>query len=343
MPLHSKINDEEPGSILNSMAKALNAKIKQNLNECVLEIPENHGKGEIRLMSFSQGISIMSIHLNLKNSFELVYNDGIVHPLKIILLKNGSIKHAFKNTNKETKINKFECVIIASTPDNNHYFKISRNKDVTMLSIQINRKLFENKIEDFIPSMHRNLSKIFRDVNGIQEFFYKNFYNQESLKIIDDILTNTGKDFIESIIVEGQTYQLMMLQLKQYLVNQKSPEVSTTLASKSRLKLSQAIDFIENNIEDYTTVKDLAKQIDINEKTLQSAFKQFYNCTVNTYVRNFRAHHARMLVETTDLSISEIAYKVGLSSPNHLTKLFKLYYGVSPTEHKRKTKEAKNI
>ena len=160
--------------------------------------------------------------------------------------------------------------------------------------------------------------------------------------MVEEILTNSDKDFIESINLEGQTYQLIILQLKNYLVNLKSPTPNNIVASKTRLKLKEAVDLIENNIAEYTSVKDLAQKLHINEKTLQSAFKKFYNCTVNVYVRNFRAHQARMYVETTDLSVSEIAYKLGLNSPNHLSKLFKLYYGRSPSEHKRKIENVKS-
>lgn len=300
MALHTKISDEKPGSILNSLAKSLNAKIKEKLNECILEIPDSVGTGKVKLLSFSQGVSIITVNLKLKNVVELTYDDGVVHPLKIILLKNGSISHSFKKADKLTKINTYESVIIASTPESNHFFLLPRNKEISFLSIQINRKLFEPKVEEFFPTMHIDLSKILRDVNGIQEFYHKNFYNQESLKIVEEIFANSTDDFIESVLVEGLTYQLITLQLRQYLINEQLPASASNLGSKTRLKLSSAVDLIENNIESYTTVKNLAEEVGINEKTLQTAFKQYYDCTVNAYVQKFRAYRARMLVETTD-------------------------------------------
>lgn len=339
----SKIYDENAGSILESLAKILNVDIEEHLNQCKLQIPEDYGTGEVRLFSFSHGISTISIDLELKRSLELIYNDGAVHPLKMILIKNGVISHAFHQGEKVDTVNEFESLIIASTPEKTHTFKIPRNKKITFLSIQINRKKFEPKIEDFIPHMHKDLSRIFRDVNGIQEFHYKNFYTPESLKLIEAILTNQDTDVIETVKLEGLTYQLITLQLKHYLVNLKSPNPIATLATKTRKKIAKAVELIENDISNYNSVKNLAQQLNINEKTLQAGFKQFYNCTVNTYVRNFRAHQARMYVETTDLSVSEIAYKLGLNSPSHLSKLFKLYYGRSPSEHKRQTKNVKGL
>lgn len=338
MVMTSNIYDESPGNILNSLAKTIGVEIEEQLNKCVLKIPEDYGTGEVSLHSFSHGISIISISIELKRALELIYNDGVVHPLKIILLKEGYIKHAFNKGDKIDTVNKFESLIIASTPDKKHTFKIPRNKKIVFLSIQINRKKFESKIQDFIPNMHKDLSRIFRDVNGIQEFHYKNFYKPESLKLVESILAHDHTDVIGSVKLEGLTYQLITLQLKNYLVNLQTPNSVASLATKTRNKLSVAVGLIENDIANFSSVKALAKQLDINEKTLQSAFKQFYNCTVNTYVRNFRAHQARMYVETTDLSVSEIAYKLGLNSPSHLSKLFKFYYGRSPSDHRNQTK-----
>lgn len=339
----SSIYDENPGSILNSLAKTLNVEIEEKLNECVLKIPNDYGTGEIRLFSFSHGISTISISIKLNRTFELIYNDGNVHPLKMILVKKGQIKHAFDQGEKIETVNEFESLIIASTPEKTHTFKIPRHQKISFLSIQINRKKFEPKIEDFIPHMHRDLSRIFRDVNGIQEFHYKNFYKLESLKLVESILAQKDTDVIESVNLEGLTYQLITLQLRNYLVNLKSPNPVASLATRTRKKLSLAVGLIENDIANFNSVKALAKQLDINEKTLQSAFKQFYNCTVNTYVRNFRAHQARMYIETTDLSVSEIAYKLGLNSPGHLSKLFKLYFGRSPSEHRGQTKNVNDF
>lgn len=337
MALTSEISDEKAGKILDSLAETLGVEIEEHLNECVLKVPEHYGSGQVRLLSFAHGISILTITICLKRNLELIYNDGHIHPLKVILVKEGRIKHTFNSGDKVNNIGGFESVLIASTPENNHVFHLPKNKNIIFLSIQINRKEFEPKIEDFIPYMHKDLSKIFRDVNGIQEFYYKNFYTPESLNLIDDIFNHQEKDFLESVLVEGLTYQLITLQLKNFLVNIKSPQLEKSLATKSRLKLKEAVETIEGDIANYTTVKDLAKKLRINEKTLQSLFKQFYNCTVNTYVRNFRANQAKMLVETTDLSIAEIAYKLGLNSPSYLSKLFKLYYGCAPTGHRNKT------
>ena len=334
MAIQRNISDENPGSILVGLAKTFNVDIEEKPSHCRISIPENHGSGNVDLYNFSHGISAILVSIKLKKELTLSYEDGKVHPLKIIMLKEGHLNHAFDTDNTEHRVNSFESLIIASTPENNHCFKFPKDRTICFLSIQINRKDFENKIDDFVSGMHQDISKLFRDVNGVQIFNYKNFITPATLKHIEEFIENTDKNFMEAVFLEGLTYQLIVSNLKQYLVNLQSPCHENVIATKTRLKVKQATDFIEQHISEYTTVKDLAKKLSINEKTLQSGFKQMYNTTVTAYVRNFRASRARQLFETTDLCVAEVAYKLGVNSPNHMSKIFKLYYGLTPSAFK---------
>tara|TARA_R110002049_G_scaffold302713_2_gene496064 strand:+ start:5724 stop:6743 length:1020 start_codon:yes stop_codon:yes gene_type:complete len=339
LTIKRNISDENPGSILVGLAKTFDVDIEEKPSHCRISIPENHGSGKVDLYNFSHGISTILVSVKLNKALTLYYEDGKVHPLKIIILKDGYLNHAFDNDHSEHRVNSFESLIIASTPENNHCFKFPKDRTICFLSIQINRKDFENKIDDFVSDMHQDISKLFRDVNGVQNFNYKNFITPATLNHIEEFIENTDKKFLEAVFLEGLTYQLIVSNLRQYLVNLQSPKHENVIATKTRLKVKQATDFIEKQISEYTSVKDLAKTLSINEKTLQSGFKQIYNTTVTAYVRNYRASKARQLFETTDLSVAEIAYKLGVNSPNHLSKLFKLYYGLTPSAFKAALKK----
>lgn len=49
-------------------------------------------------------------------------------------------------------------------------------------------------------------------------------------------------------------------------------------------------------------------------------------------LRKYRLSRGRQLLETTDLSISEIAYDVGFTAPSYFAKCFKDEFGISPGE-----------
>ena len=327
---------ENPEKVLKTIAKSLDADIVEHQNQCELKIPEKKGEGIIRLFNFSYGVSLLIFNLKLKKKLKLYYDYEQIHPLKLNLLKKGSLTHSFEGKSNTNHIKEFESIIFASTPEEAHIFEIPKNKKIIALSIQINRKEFESKIEAFISEMDSDISKLFRDVNGINSFFYRSYYSPESINLINDILSGEKKQFTEVVNLEGLTYQLLT-KILENLVLDRGISAIDNVSSKTKAKVHEAVEIIRNDIENYKSVKALAKQISINEKTLQAAFKKVYSCTVSKYVQDFRAKKAVLLMENTDLNISEIAYKLGFSSPGQLTKLYKSYYNCLPSEAKQKS------
>lgn len=60
-----------------------------------------------------------------------------------------------------------------------------------------------------------------------------------------------------------------------------------------------------------------------------------YGLPINTYLRRCRVQHAEQLLFTTDLSILEIAQRVGYDSPSRFAAMFKREKGITPRECRR--------
>jgi transcriptional regulator GlxA family with amidase domain len=48
-----------------------------------------------------------------------------------------------------------------------------------------------------------------------------------------------------------------------------------------------------------------------------------------------RLQRAKELLETTDLTVSEIAFKTGFQTASHFTKIFQKQYGILPSVFRR--------
>ena len=53
------------------------------------------------------------------------------------------------------------------------------------------------------------------------------------------------------------------------------------------------------------------------------------------YINNFKLETAKGMLEQTQLSISEIAYRNGFSSPNYFSTVFKNKYGITPNAYRK--------
>lgn len=94
---------------------------------------------------------------------------------------------------------------------------------------------------------------------------------------------------------------------------------------------------VESNISNENlNVEDICKSIGISRVQLYRKVKALLGCNVSEYIINKRLKKAKYLLLNEDLSIAEITYKVGISSPTYFSTLFKGKYGCTPSEFKRK-------
>lgn len=89
---------------------------------------------------------------------------------------------------------------------------------------------------------------------------------------------------------------------------------------------------VDENISDCDfSVEDIGEKLCLSRVQLYRKIKSMTGKTPVEIIREERLKRARILLNDSSLSISEVAYKVGFSAPSYFTKCYKDYYGVSPS------------
>lgn len=83
------------------------------------------------------------------------------------------------------------------------------------------------------------------------------------------------------------------------------------------------------------TLHEVAHENHVSPNYLSYLFKKYTGFNLWEYVIKLRMEESRRLLLDTDMRRYEIADKVGYESPEHFSKIFKKYYGVSPSEIKK--------
>lgn len=86
--------------------------------------------------------------------------------------------------------------------------------------------------------------------------------------------------------------------------------------------------------EYHDTIKVLAEKYTLTQTALKTCFKYMYGYPPYEYLMRQRINHGLMLLKETDLTIAQIAQKVGYSNPSKFSKTFKKIIGCSPTEQR---------
>ena len=79
-------------------------------------------------------------------------------------------------------------------------------------------------------------------------------------------------------------------------------------------------------------VEDLGKEMGLSRVQLYRKIKSLTNYSPNELLRIARLKKAASLLASSDMTVAEIGYEVGFSSPSYFTKCYKEQFGESPTD-----------
>lgn len=107
------------------------------------------------------------------------------------------------------------------------------------------------------------------------------------------------------------------------------------VAEKNSNKLwEKVMSFIEENYGEKLQVQDICKNLFISERTFYYLFKANVKVTFVEYLTEFRIEKAKILLLTSNMSIPEVAEKVGIKDHYYFNKVFKKYTGMTPAKFK---------
>ncbi|ABR49894.1 helix-turn-helix- domain containing protein, AraC type [Alkaliphilus metalliredigens QYMF] len=109
------------------------------------------------------------------------------------------------------------------------------------------------------------------------------------------------------------------------------------LTSSDIHAIRKAHDILEERYSNPPSINALSKMVFLNEQKLKAGFSKHYHMSIGEYTNHLKMTIATNLLSTTDLSIEEIAYKVGYNYSANFSKMFKKTYGKTPLKF-RKTK-----
>ena len=97
-------------------------------------------------------------------------------------------------------------------------------------------------------------------------------------------------------------------------------------------------DIVEANMADENFgVEDLVREMGLSHISLHRKLKTISNQTISQFIREIRLKRAKELLLNEDLTVSEIAYRVGFGSPTYFNKCFHEYFGYPPGEVKKRS------
>jgi AraC-like DNA-binding protein len=103
--------------------------------------------------------------------------------------------------------------------------------------------------------------------------------------------------------------------------------------------VNEFVALVESNISNENFgVDDICREIGVSKVQLYRKIKSLLGYNVNEYILNVRLQKAKYLIAKENLSISEVAFKVGFSTQAYFSTVFKSKFAMTPSEFREKTK-----
>lgn len=103
-------------------------------------------------------------------------------------------------------------------------------------------------------------------------------------------------------------------------------------------RVEKAIALIRGGARQRLSVAGLARDVGLSPSRFQHLFKHETGRSPAQYLHHFRMEQARVLLETTALTIEQIVLQLGLSDRSHFERGFKKAHGRTPTQHRAATR-----
>jgi len=96
------------------------------------------------------------------------------------------------------------------------------------------------------------------------------------------------------------------------------------------------IELMESNLEQPISTTELAEMIGVSARQLERLFRTHLRTTPTLYYQKVRLKAGHELLRQTALSVLEIATAVGFSSADYFSRRFRVQFGYSPTEARKR-------
>lgn len=119
-----------------------------------------------------------------------------------------------------------------------------------------------------------------------------------------------------------------------------SEESSASYAPKKDMLLTRMIDYVRENYTDYNlNVNAISEKFNLSSYYVSKIFKNATGEALSDFIARLRVQKAKNLLETTELSMSDIYEQSGFSNEKTFARTFSKYEALTPSKYRRAHKK----
>jgi AraC-like DNA-binding protein len=157
--------------------------------------------------------------------------------------------------------------------------------------------------------------------------------NERLLKYLDSLKPY----FSETNEIEGNLIKIKLLELLFDLASADNNMLQQLLQVKQQVRSNMST-IVEENLTKPVSLNDLAYLSGRSLSSFKRDFRAVYNVSPAHWIREKRLQKAKELLTNSSMSITDVCFMTGHESVAHFSRIFKEYFGDSPSSYKQNLK-----
>jgi AraC-like DNA-binding protein len=298
--------------------------------EQILQLPPRLGQGQTQHLKLKPGLEITLNQYACRES--LVFQGNLEYPWLIFrMCLSGDARTQVQGMREDcnlsqwqSSLNFFPCMAGVS--------ECCPHQQLTLLEVRVSSRMLRTLLSDFVEEMPSALKQI--AAGYYQGAYWQQMPMTPAMRTIAyQIFHCPYHGLTKRLCLEAHAIELIALHLHQLSDLVRDDQKTSTLQRRSRDRIHWAKEILLNDLETPPSLTELAQQVGLSDYTLKQGFQELFGTTVFGLLRQQRLEQARMLLQTEDLSVTEVAFSVGYVSLSAFNAAFKHRFGINPSAY----------
>ena len=320
---------------LRTLAVDWGGEFQEGFGSSVLTLNNDVGTGTVTSHDIFPGFGAFTYNITFNEEIQFQKDESAVNSLYFLYNLKGYWYHKFSGEDELKKIAQMQNVVVSSSKKNMNVILLPKNVKLELTVVLImpdkinigkseNSKILQKTIQSLKFISNKSPYKYFGEINLNTAKYAKIAIKNERTNVSGRLLT-------QSAII-----QILATQYEAYEAEKNNDEFKSPLKENDLEKIVKLGDYISENMSSKLTVKELSKVSGLSPLKLQEGMRFLHGKSLNSFIRDVKLEHAKDLIQNTDLSISEVVYKIGFNNRSYFSKIFRQRFGLLPFEFKEK-------
>lgn len=287
--------------------------------------------GKLRTFYLREGLELGVFDLHAKADYSGTFATS--PQLVIILVTEGHAGSIFRHPAAKSASSRLyykagEVIVACNQVPGKTTFCMSSGQKLSGIELRVHFD-FLNTLSPYFLTTARTHCQAVQLIGGKSGWVVKLPWTL-TLAIAARTIRTAARDRQYSLMLEGLSLCVLAEVLEAFETGHKQETQKIMGRYESRIR--EAATLLKDNPAEPWTIKILSQRIGLSEKRLKDGFQKYYQTGPYGFLKKLRLDHARDLLMSKTMTVTEVALQVGYSNSSHFSAIFRRAFGISPSK-----------